>query len=81
MLASRVCSSLGSGASLCGSDQSFLFHYVTWERADSWARRGMRLRGVTVSGSRVRALMGADFTLGHWLFLSGPLASSAGHWT
>ena len=25
--------------------------------------------------------MGADIALGHWPFLSGTVASSAGHWT
>lgn len=68
-MAGEMCSNLDSGASLCGSDLSFLlFHWVTWavERAYSQARRQIQLRGVTVSGARVRALMGADIALGHW---------------
>lgn len=40
----------------------------------------MQLRGVTVTGSRVRVLMGADVALGRWLFLPGAVVYSAGHW-
>lgn len=40
----------------------------------------MQLRGVTVTGSRVRVLMGADIALSHWLFLPGVVVYSAGHW-
>lgn len=56
---------------------------MTWavERADDWAKRGMPLRGVTVTGSRVRALSGANIALGHWPFLSGAVMTSAGHWS
>lgn len=51
------------------------------DREDGWARRGMHLRRVTVTGSRVRALMGADNALDHWLFLPRAVVSSAGHCT